>query len=103
MSIRELQELVFEEYQKNGFLDQFFWAEPHEIADIAELGLVVTEVAEAMEAIRKGDAENVAEECADIIIRVLNFMSRAGLDAEEEIVKKNTRNRKRERLHGKKV
>ena len=95
------QQLVWKEYCFNGFKDKF--DEHGEVGDIAELGLVVTEVAEAMEAVRNGEEDMVGEECADIIIRVLNFMSRHGIDAETEVLLKDEKNRERSSLHGKLV
>ena len=107
MTIREIQAFVFEEYCKNGFYDKFD-CDDTEISDIAELGLITTEVAEAIEVVRRGvdcdaDSGHLAEECADIIIRTLNFMSRWNLDAESAIVKKNAKNGEREKLHGKRI
>ena len=44
---------------------------------IVKLALVMTEVAEAIEAARTGDFENFQEELADAIIRILDVGSRA--------------------------
>ena len=49
------------------------------------------------------DENQLAEECADIIIRVLNFMSRKGLDADIAIFSKHQKNMTRGYLHGKGV
>lgn len=92
---------------------------------IAALGLVVTEVAEAIEAVRKdpnapsehiGDDgySQLEEELADIIIRVLDFAEECGakgdpqtseerLDIVGAIFAKIAFNAKRERMHGKKA
>jgi hypothetical protein len=43
-----------------------------------KLMLIVTEVAEAQEALRNGDRENEAEEVADILIRVLDYAAWRG-------------------------
>jgi NTP pyrophosphatase (non-canonical NTP hydrolase) len=103
MQTDKLQELCFEEYVKNGYL-ALFNAEG-KMGDLAELGLMLTEIAEAMEEIglkeKKVDAEHLAEEAADIIIRALNFMSRKGLNAEVAIFKKCQKNMERPYLHGK--
>ena len=118
-TLKEIQEMVFEEYKKNGYL--IMWSFPkvnlgegfynykhyQNINDIAELGLINTEVSEAIEITRKKDNKNklreLALECADIIIRTLNFMSRKGLDAEFYIIAKHNKNMKRGLLHGKEI
>lgn len=100
-----------------------FNAQDSKIRDIAELGLITTEVSEAIESVRnfwkEDDTNNfegindlqqsikhnsdLAKECADIIIRTLNFMSRKGFDAEKVILHKNKINLNRGLLHGKSV
>ena len=101
MELADMQDRVVKEYRKNGFLSKL--EEHGEVGDLAELGLIGTEVAEAMEAVRHGDEENIAEECADIIIRTLNFMARKGIDAETEVLLKDRKNRERPYLHGKSI
>jgi hypothetical protein len=109
-NLNDIQSELFEEYIKNGYLE--IWTNgfrnndnsKQSIRDIAELGLVVTEVAEAMEEIRQPKNEDdLFIECADIIIRVLNFMTRKGANAEYFISLKNKVNLEREKLHGKEV
>jgi hypothetical protein len=115
-SLNEIQVEVYIEYKKNGYygmwqVQDFIDTTPSKfnihrqrINDIAELGLIVTEVSEAIEDIRKGDnGVSLGVECADIIIRTLNFMSRKGLNAQYFILEKNQINLKREKLHGKEV
>jgi len=109
MEFSQVVELVFNEYIKNGYLVKWQSAQDilgtkdGAIVDIAELGLVATELSEAMEDVRKGNAKHLGEELADIIIRVLNFASRKEIDLEEEILKKHTVNMEREYLHGKEI
>jgi hypothetical protein len=84
ITIEELQTLIFKEYEKNGYhkmwTNGFKNNSPEQpIFDIAELSLIVTEISEAIEEKRKNgliDSENLFIECADIIIRTLNFMIR---------------------------
>ena len=118
--LKKIQKILFEEYKRNGYLDMWNNINNKSIADIAELGLIVTEVSEAIEVIRTSKDENLIShikeyddsdklryqlgyECADIIIRVLNFMSRKQLSAFFFIRKKNEKNLKRGYLHGKRV
>lgn len=115
-TLKEIQELVYEEYKKNGYL--MMWIFPkvnlgegfynykhyQKIFDIAELGLISTEVSEAIEGIRKNDSEyNIMIECADIIIRVLNFMNRKNYYADTFILIKHEKNLKRGLLHDKEI
>jgi len=83
------------------------------LMDVAEVGLIGEEVGELLEAIRKDypmtteqktkDVTSIGEECADIVIRVMNFCNRRNIDLQEEIGKKNKYNMTRTRLHGKRV
>lgn len=102
-SIREVQKEHFEVSTQKGYTDN--WNKAGKIGDLAELGLVVTEISEAMEEIRKQkiNREHLAEECADIIIRTMNFMSRKGLDLDIALWLKNVKNSKRGYLHDKAV
>jgi len=70
---------------------------------LGKLMLVVTEVSEAAEAVRKADEENFREEIADTIIRLLDICATVGIDIEDEIAKKMEKNKQREFLHGSKV
>lgn len=132
MHLSQIQEILFIEYKKNGYFDMWNYIpidanleqlnfmplkdtnREQRIRDIAELGLVSTEVTEAIEEVRgnwriESDDNNfikfnpLSKECADIIIRTLNFMSRKGFDAEKTILHKNKINLKREKLHGRNV
>lgn len=63
--------------------------------------LVMTEVGEATDALRKDDKENYAEELADIVIRVFDCAGGDLIDLQSEIENKMKINRGRERKHGK--
>ena len=67
-----------------------------------KLMLVVTELAEAMEAIRKDDGQNFNEEIADTFIRLLDICGSVGIDIEDEIKSKMAVNEKRPHKHNKK-
>jgi len=107
MNLSQIQEMVFKEYVENGYLAE--WTEATEKAqkksDIAEVGLITSEIGEATDEIRskQTNADELALECADIIIRTLNFMSRKGFDAEHWILEKDKKNRTRGKLHGRSV
>ena len=61
-----------------------------------------SEVSEASEAARDENMEELAEEMADIFIRLANACEVMGIDLEEEVKKKQTKNIQRPKLHGRK-
>lgn len=65
------------------------------------LMLIVSELAEAQEALRKDDRENFREELADTCIRIFDLCGGLDIDLEAEILKKMEKNKSRPRLHGK--
>lgn len=67
-----------------------------------KLMLVVTEIAEAMEGFRDGDEENVKEEIADSIIRLLDIAAYLDMDVRQEIAAKMVTNEGRPHMHGRK-
>lgn len=67
---------------------------------MAQLMLVTTEVAEAAEAVRKGDEENFGEELADVLIRIGNITAACGIDMDSAVAAKMERNRNRPFKHG---
>ncbi|MBF0521576.1 MAG: nucleotide pyrophosphohydrolase [Candidatus Omnitrophica bacterium] len=76
-----------------------FWDEKRNIGEA--LMLIVTELAEGMEAYRKQDQENFKEELADTFIRLLDLCGGLNIDIEEEIHKKCLKNKNRPYKHGK--
>jgi NTP pyrophosphatase (non-canonical NTP hydrolase) len=74
------------------------WDDPYKIP--ALLALIHTEVAEATEGFRHNDKENFAEECADIVIRVLDLTEGLGIDIEAAITAKLEKNKQRGFKHG---
>ena len=67
------------------------------------LALIHSEVSEALEADRKGDEENFAEELADVCIRVFDLCGLKGIDLEDAIFLKMNRNKGRSYKHGGKL
>lgn len=80
-------------------VEKGFWEDKRNIGEA--LMLIVTELAEAMEAHRVQDEENFREEIADTFIRLLDLCGGLGVDIEEEIYKKSLRNKNRPYKHGK--
>lgn len=73
---------------------------------MSKLMLVVTEVAEAAEALRHDDKALFDEELADTIIRLLDICGACNIDIEEidieeEVKKKMLKNQSRPHKHGK--
>lgn len=68
---------------------------------IAKLGLVTTEVSEAVEAARKNDRANFDEEIADTMIRLLDLAGAMNIDLDKILAEKEAKNQKRPKLHGK--
>lgn len=76
-----------------------FWDEERELGTL--LMLIVSELGEALEAHRKGDMKNFAEELADVAIRLGDLCGGLDIDLEWEIIQKMEYNQTRPRLHGK--
>ena len=76
-----------------------FWDKERNIGEA--LMLIVTELAEAMEAHRKQDQANFKEELADTFIRLLDLCGGLKIDMEEEIYQKSMKNKNRPYKHGK--
>jgi NTP pyrophosphatase (non-canonical NTP hydrolase) len=66
-----------------------------------KLMLIVGEVAEAQEALRKGDIENFDEEISDVCLRIFDLSGCEDINLEDEIIKKMKKNKNRPRLHNK--
>ena len=65
------------------------------------LMLIVSELAEAQDALRKGDWENFKEELADVAIRLGDLCGGLNIDLGAEVLKKMERNKQRPYKHGK--
>ena len=80
-------------------VEKGFWEKERNIGEA--LMLIVTELAEAMEAHRVQDEANFKEEIADSFIRLLDLCGGLKIDIEEEIYKKALHNKNRPYKHGK--
>ena len=80
-------------------VEKGFWDEKRNTGEA--LMLIVTELAEAMEAHRVQDEQNFREEIADAFIRLLDLCGGLKIDIEEEIDRKSRKNKNRPYKHGK--
>lgn len=94
-SINELCAAAFETAKSKGWHD-----EPRETGTL--LALIHSEVSEALEADRKDDEENFAEELADTCIRIFDLCGSKGIDLEAAITAKMEKNKGRSYKHGNK-
>ncbi|QLY77823.1 MazG nucleotide pyrophosphohydrolase domain-containing protein [Clostridium intestinale] len=111
MIVQRIMYLANSNAEDKGFWEDYFQASKIEDEEVKKnmlnnamgnrLMLIVSEVAEAQEALRKSDFENFAEELADIVIRVCDLSEGLNIDLEQEIVKKIEKNKSRPYKHGK--
>lgn len=111
---------AYQEYVSNWAKDKGFWnytcpfpnadgsMTVHKLMPIehptiksTKLMLIVSELGEALEAIRKGDVQNEAEEVADAFIRILDYCGTYRIDLGVATVKKMAVNEGRPYKHGK--
>lgn len=99
MSMKELAHSITEWRKTKGFRTPSS-IEQDELM-LGKLMLVVTEVAEAAEAVRHQDFPNFKEEIADTFIRLLDICGTMEIDPQEIIDDKMKINWERTHLHGK--
>ncbi len=97
-AFRKLQKAIYSVAKQHGF--QEFEGNPLYVP--TKLGLIGTEVSEAMEAHRKGQDSELDHELADIVIRTMHLAEYLKIDLAKAIVTKNTINSTREFKHGNK-
>ena len=99
-TLSELQEDCYEIAEAHGFHKEDSGTVERQLS---RLMLITTEVAEAAEAVRKTDEDenNLGEELADILIRILDFSEEMDIDLDYQVAVKMVTNRKRPHMHGK--
>ncbi|MEH7392428.1 MazG nucleotide pyrophosphohydrolase domain-containing protein [Bacillus sp. JJ1474] len=93
MSINNLCKEAYETAKSKGWHD-----EERETGTL--LALIHSEVSEALEAVRKGNKDNFAEELADICIRTFDLCGSRGIDLGAAITRKMEFNKGRSYKHG---
>jgi len=71
------------------------------IVQLAKIALIMSELGEAVEAIRKEDKQNLTEELADVCIRIFDFSVKLELELESTLIRKMLFNESRPFKHGK--
>lgn len=93
----EIAELVAEAHENT--VNKGFWEKPREFGTL--IALVHSELSEALEGHRKGDMENVAEELADVLIRIGDLCGGLKINLQRAVEEKMLKNKGRPYKHGK--
>lgn len=108
MHIQELVQKAHDNAVKKGFWDDFIDNQHSESQSTKQevyisqfLMLIVSELGEAQEALRKNNWDNFKEELADVAIRLADLCGGLEINLEEEIKKKMLKNETRPYKHGK--
>lgn len=108
MKINDLVKDAHKNAVEKGFWEDFINNKFSEIQETKEnvyisqfLMLIVSELGEAQEALRKNDWDNFKEELADVAIRLGDLCGGLNIDLEAEILNKMNKNSKRPYKHGK--
>ena len=92
MDFKEIQKRVYLTAKNNGFHQIDGSSMSQRVCTMRKceiLMLIVTECAEACEAVRLNDDNKFQEDLADIVMRVMDTAELYGINLEEEIIKKN--------------
>lgn len=105
-TLRELSTEIYKTARSKGFHEFMpLFGQPGQDTRhiLSWLMLIVTEVAEAAEAVRIGDIDNFGEEMADVIIRTLDTCHALGVDLDSAVLAKMEKNKLRPVMHGGKL
>lgn len=94
MEIKDIIKEVMEIAEEKGF-----GTKPEEVNTLEKFALIHSEVSEALEAYRKKNINGehgMAEELADVVVRVMHLAGIHGIDIEKEIINKIKNSKKRE-------
>lgn len=113
MALKEQCEIVHEVVRSKGFWDhqrikfpddEVRYAPDRGVENPSIWGekrdLMHSEIAEMTEADRDGNRELEAEECADLLIRLMDYCAARGYDLGQEYINKMRKNIERPHLHG---
>ena len=100
--LNELAQMILDINRQNGWdvVTPVDWNHTYKIP--ALLALITSEASETLEAFRHDNREHFEEECADIIIRVLDLAAGLEIDMDQVVAMKLERNRNRGYKHGNK-
>lgn len=104
MTITELVANAHCNAKRKGFWEDFEHAKTEDLRNNAignRLMLIVSELSEALEALRHNDEDNFKEELADVAIRLGDLCGGLHINLEKEIQKKMKINESRPYKHGK--
>ncbi len=104
MEIKELCQQAYDNSCQKGF-----WDRERNILDpdmaiaykMQRIMLIITELSEAVEGLRKNDIENFEEEIADVFIRLGDLCGGYNIDIEKAIKAKIEKNKNRNKMHNK--
>lgn len=65
-----------------------------------KIALIHSEASEMLDALRDGNEDALGEECADLLIRLLDFTDARNIDLDYHVDRKMAKNIDRPRLHG---
>ena len=105
-----MKKAVYKTAKEKGFHDKDTTT-PVEILQAVHIALIHSEVSEMMEASRKGNPpdskqpefDSLSLECADVMIRLLDFCETNGIDLGKAVMAKMDYNDTRTRMHGGKL
>ena len=106
MNLNDLGNEVHATACEKGFYDhQDVWADEEGFGKNPSLAaeklcLLHSEISEILEALRDGDEEHEVEECADVLIRLVDYCCWRSFDLDGAVEAKMAKNRDRPAMHG---